>query len=166
MSFFRKLHLIAMSALMIYSLSLCAQTEERNVDLSTVRLDGISIGDNIDAVMDSNYTKTNRFPINAGNETISYEEWRITISDDVIIKIDANVYDGVHLSIGDMDCKKVDEVIDILGDRYRKGWYDREQQLEELVYLDQDHKVQVSFIYSCSSEQLVYVVIRDEQNKS
>ena len=65
MSFFRKLHLIAMSALMIYSLSLCAQTEERNVDLSTVRLDGISIGDNIDAVMDSNYTKTNRFPINA-----------------------------------------------------------------------------------------------------
>lgn len=135
----------------------CGKFTVSNADLSLLYLDGIAVGDSISLIDASKYTVSNRFP--DGGNTVNYEEWRITIdADGLIEKIQASVYDEITLTIGKDRCDSIKEIIDILGVQYESLIYDKEQQLESIVYRDSVNHLQASFVFSTVDNRLVFVI--------
>jgi hypothetical protein len=78
--------------LTLISILLSACTSGSTVDLTNITCDGIKLGDNIEDVLVDNYTLSDRFP--ERDNTINFEEWKITTDDEgIITKIHANVSD-------------------------------------------------------------------------
>lgn len=161
-----KLHNISKAILLLYSVvvistlvSACGHSNNHSTDLSLLRLDGITVGDNIEQIDKSKYAVSDRFP--SDENTISYEEWRITVdADGSIEKIQASVYSEITLTIGETICSTSKDVIDILGTNYEASTYDREQRLESIVYNDRSNNLQATFVFSSIEDcRLVFVTI-------
>ncbi len=139
------------------SFSACGHFVESNADLSLLRLDGVAVGDSISVIDASKYTVSNRFP--DSENTVNYEEWRITTDTDGLIeRIQASVYDEITLTIGKDYCSASKDVIDKLGGQYESSIYDKEQQLEAIIYRDGVNHLQATFVFSAADDCLVFVI--------
>lgn len=136
--------------------SACGQNIS-SVPLTEITLDGVVIGDNFENISTDKYTLSDRFP--EQENTVNYEEWRITIKDGIITKIDAD-FEDITISINSYEeCQTVDDVIAILGNSYISKWYDKEQKLRKIVYIDNENLLQAAIVYNSSDKQLVRVIL-------
>lgn len=152
----KRMPFILLAILMIaFLLSACGQNVSC-VPLTGITLDGVVIGDDFETISTDNYILSDRFP--EQENTVNYEEWRITTEEEKISKIDADFAD-VTVSINSYEeCQTVDDVIAILGDSCI-SWYDKEQKLRKIVYMDNDNLLQATFVYNSSNKQLVRIIL-------
>lgn len=153
----KKIPFILLPILMIaFLFSACGQNIS-SVPLTGITLDGVVIGDNFENISTEKYTLSDRFP--EQENTVNYEEWRITIEEGMIAKIDAD-FEDITVSINSYEeCRTVDDVIAILGDSYISKWYDKEQKLRKIVYIDSENLLQATIVYNSSNKQLVRVLL-------
>ena len=119
--------------------------------------DGVSVGDSFGQIETEKYTVKSNVP---SQYTYNYEEWRLSVEDSTITAIMAS-FGQVSISInGNEDCSSVDNVINVLGDNFSSTWYDKEQGLMQLQYLDQENGIQCAFVYNKYSNDLVWGIVK------
>ena len=122
----------------------------KTTDLSSISLDGLSVGDKIDDDILTSYTQSER---NSGSYKYKFEEIIIDTNDSdevtyLFARFDEN---SIDIKVNGENPKTTEDVKRILGENYQDKDYDREQKLRELVYVDIDKGVKAKFVYS--SEQ-------------
>lgn len=152
----RKYIFLFLFFILITNLSACSDIPSTSLD--GITFDGVIIGADLEEVSIDNYTLTDRFP--EQDNTINYEEWKITTNEDgKIVKIHANFSDIKIQINGNGDNQTIDDVIELLGENYTSGWYDADQQLKEVMYIDKNNLLQGMFIYSAIDKKLVWLIM-------
>lgn len=107
-----------------------------------------------------NYTYSNEF--SAQGDIIKY--------DNCLVKIDKNnTITFLHANFGDMNIsinsntyfRNIDDIIEVLGTNYINNWYDREQRLKQVVYVDHENKLKARFVYDTFQEELVWLILEE-----
>lgn len=94
------------------------------------------------------------------DNTYNYEEWRISVDNDIITEITAS-FELVNISVnGKENCSSVDDIINILGKGYNSSWYDKEQGLMQIRYSDEESGIQCKFVYDKNSNNLVWAIVQ------
>lgn len=148
------------SILASITMLLAACTGSSPVDLTNITCDGISLGEKVEDIDVYNYTLSHRFP--KKENTITFEEWRITTDtdDNSVKRIFAN-FSSIEVSVNSKIYNgKVDDIITALGNSYTTDWYDREQRLKQVVYIDHDNRIQATFVYDNRSNHLVWTILQ------
>ena len=127
----------------------------KTTDLSSISLDGLSVGDKIDDDILASYTQSERY---SGSYKYKFEEVIIDTNDSgkvtyLFARFDENYID---IKVSGENPKTTEDVKRILGENYQDKDYDREQKLRELVYVDNDKGVKAEFVYS-SEQSLLWI---------
>lgn len=132
--------------------------ELETTDLSNIYLDNMTIGMKINKDNLINYTDSDKYSY---NYKYKFEEIVIDINDnDEINYLFARFdEDYVEIKVNDKSLKKIEDVKKILGNNYQNRNYDREQQLKEYVYHDNDKKIKAEFIYSSNDNSLCWIIL-------
>lgn len=126
-------------------------------DLSSISCDGIHILDDFEH--NNNYTPSDEF-LEKENR-IYYEECFFEIDENNLITlIHANFSDTDILINSNTNCKTVDDVIKTLGANYSSSWYDREQQLKQVVYVDHENNIKATFVYNTYENKLTWLILK------
>lgn len=120
-------------------------------DLSNIYLDNMTIGTIIDSENLVNYTQSDRY---SGNYKYKFEEIIIDTNNKneinyLFARFDENYID---IEINNKQIKTLDDLKGVLGNNYQDKNYDREQQLREYIYKDNDKDIKAEFIYSSYDE--------------
>jgi hypothetical protein len=67
--------------------------------------------------------------------------------------------DYVEIKVNDKSLKKIEDVKNALGNNYQNKNYDREQQLKEYVYKDNDKNIKAEFVYSTHDNSLYWIIL-------
>lgn len=128
----------------------------KTTDLSNVDCDGMHVRDNFEYI--NSFTLSNEFQ--KKKNIIYYEECYVMIDDNNIIKLIHANFKDVNISINFINnFKTIDEIVKTLGTSYDIRWYDREQQLKQLIYVDRENYIKARFIYNTYNNQLVWLII-------
>ena len=145
------------SALVFVLILLMTGCSERlkTTDLSSISLDGLSVGDKIDDDIQTSYTQSERY---SGSYKYKFEEIIIDTNDSyevtyLFARFDENYID---IKVNGENPKTTEDVKRILGENYQDKDYDREQKLRELVYVDNNKGVKAEFVYS-SEQSLLWI---------
>ena len=142
--------------LTMLTLSACGSNIQ-STDLTNITFDGVSVGNSFEQVETDKYTPTTRYP--ESDNTYNYEEWRVSVTDNMITEITAS-FEQISISVdGKEGCHSVDDVINILGDSYNSSWYDKEQSLMQIQYSDIKNGLQCVFVYDKNSGGLIWGII-------
>ncbi len=125
----------------------------KTTDLSAIYLNGMSVGNKIDDDILTSYTQSERY---SGNYKYKFEEIIIDTNDSeevtyLFARFDENYID---IKVNGENPEVTEDVKRILGENYQDKDYDREQQLRELVYVDNDKNVKAEFVYSSDNSLL------------
>ena len=147
------------SVLVLMLIMLMAGCSERikTTDLSSISLDGLSVGDKIDDDILTSYTQSENY---SGNYKYKFEEIIIDTDDSeevtyLFARFDEN---DIDIKVNGENPKRTEDIKRILGADYQDKDYDREQHLRELVYVDNDKNVKAEFVYS-SDQSLCWIVL-------
>ncbi len=107
----------------------------------------MSVGDKIDDDILTSYTQSERY---SGSYKYKFEEIIIDTNDSeevtyLFARFDENYID---IKVNGENPEVTEDVKRILGENYQDKDYDREQQLRELVYVDNEKNVKAEFVYS------------------
>lgn len=132
-------------------------------NLSNISVDSIKIGNSLNELDLSNYTLSNKF-LNENN-TIHYDKLSITFNEDnTITKISYNLFNNNQLIInGINNIINIKDIINILGKEYTYKWYDKQQQLRQIIYIDKENYLKAKFIFDDISGKLVRIIIINER---
>ena len=108
-----------------------------STDLSNIYLDDMTIGTKISSEDLSDYTNTDRY---FGNYKYKFEEIIVDTNNDnkinyLFARFDENYID---IKINKNQVKTTDDLKKILGNNYQDKNYDKEQQLKEYIYIDNE----------------------------
>lgn len=129
-----------------------------STDLSHISCNEMHISDTFENT--DNYTYSNEF--SAQGDIIKY--------DNCLVKIDKNnTITFLHANFGDMNIsinsntyfRNIDDIIEVLGINYINNWYDREQRLKQVVYVDHENKLKARFVYDTFQEELVWLILEE-----
>jgi len=122
-------------------------------DLSNIYLDDMTIGMKINKDDLTNYTDSDRY---SSDYKYKFEEIVIDTNDDDEINYLFARFDEdyVEIKVKDKSLKKIEDVKNVLGNNYQNKNYDKEQQLKEYVYKDNDKKIKAEFVYSSNNNSL------------
>ena len=146
-------------ALTITMLSGCGNSRTvQSVDLSRITFDGVSVGSSFEQVDPANYT----IKTNVSNQyTYNFEEWSLSVDDGIITEIMAS-FGLVNISVnGKEGCYSIDDLTDILGERNKSSWFDKEQGLMQVQYFDPENELQCSFVYDKNGKNLVWGIMQE-----
>lgn len=127
--------------------------------LNNILVDSIKIGSSLDELDLSGYNLSNKF-FNEDN-TIHYDKLSITFNEyNIITKISYNLFNNNQLVInGINNITNIKDVINILGKEYKYKWYDKQQKLRQIIYIDINNYLKVKFIFDDITGNLVKFII-------
>ena len=127
-------------------------------DLSNIYLDNMTIGMKINKDDLTNYTDSDRYSY---DYKYKFEEIVIDTNDDDEINYLFARFDEdyIEIKVNDKSLKKIEDVKNVLGNNYQNKNYDREQQLKEYVYKDNDKNIKAEFVYSTNDNSLYWIVL-------
>lgn len=131
--------------------------------LNNILVDSIKIGSSLDELDLSSYNLSNKF-FNEDN-TIHYDKLSITFNEyNIITKISYNLFNNNQLVInGINNITNIKDVINILGKEYKYKWYDKQQKLRQIIYIDINNYLKVKFIFDDITGNLVRFIIINER---
>lgn len=131
--------------------------------LNNILVDSIKIGSSLDELDLSGYNLSNKF-FNEDN-TIHYDKLSITFNEyNIITKISYNLFNNNQLVInGINNITNIKDVINILGKEYKYKWYDKQQKLRQIIYIDINNYLKVKFIFDDITGNLVKFIIINER---
>lgn len=131
--------------------------------LNNILVDSIKIGSSLDELDLSGYNLSNKF-FNEDN-TIHYDKLSITFNEyNIITKISYNLFNNNQLVInGINNITNIKDVINILGKEYKYKWYDKQQKLRQIIYIDINNYLKVKFIFDDITGNLVRFIIINER---
>lgn len=127
----------------------------KTTNLSNISCDGMYLLDEFED--NNNYKPSNKFS----------EQGNVIYYDECYIKIDeSNRIALIHANFNDIDISvnsnnnlnSIDDITEILGTNYKNDWYDKEQQLKQLIYIDHENDIQSTFIYNTYADELVWLI--------
>ena len=109
-------------------------------NLSNIYLDNMTIGMKINKDDLTNYTDSDRYSY---DYKYKFEEIVIDTNDDDEINYLFARFDEdyIEIKVNDKSLNKIEDVQNVLGNNYQNKNYDREQQLKEYVYKDNDKNI-------------------------
>ena len=127
-------------------------------DLSNIYLDNMTIGMKINKDDLTNYTDSDRYSY---DYKYKFEEIVIDTNDDDEINYLFARFDEdyIEIKVNDKSLKKIEDVKNVLGNNYQNKNYDREQQLKEYVYKDNDKNIKAEFVYSTNDNSLYWIIL-------
>jgi len=127
-------------------------------DLSNIYLDNMTIGMKINKDDLTSYTDSDRYSY---DYKYKFEEIVIDTNDDDEINYLFARFDEdyIEIKVNDKSLKKIEDVKNVLGNNYQNKNYDREQQLKEYVYKDNDKNIKAEFVYSTNDNSLYWIVL-------
>jgi len=127
-------------------------------DLSNIYLDNMTIGMKINKDDLTSYTDSDRYSY---DYKYKFEEIVIDTNDDDEINYLFARFDEdyIEIKVNDKNLKKIEDVKNVLGNNYQNKNYDREQQLKEYVYKDNDKNIKAEFVYSTNDNSLYWIVL-------
>ncbi len=119
----------------------------------------MTIGTIIESGDLSNYTKSDRYD---GNYQYKFEEIAVDTNarneiNYLFARFDENYID---IEINDKQVKTIDALKEVLGNNYLDKNYDREQQLREYIYKDNEKNIKAEFIYSDFDNSLRWITMQ------
>lgn len=131
---------------------------KKSTDLSNISCAGMHIGDTFKNT--DEYTYSNEF--SEKGDIIEYDNCLVRIDKNyTIIFLHAN-FDDMKISINSKTYfRNVNDIIEILGTNYINNWYDREQRLKQVVYVDHENKLKARFVYDTFQEELVWLILEE-----
>ena len=127
--------------------------------LNNILVDSIKIGSSLDELDLSGYNLSNE------DNTIHYDKLSITFNEyNIITKISYNLFNNNQLVInGINNITNIKDVINILGKEYKYKWYDKQQKLRQIIYIDINNYLKVKFIFDDITGNLVRFIIINER---
>ena len=127
-------------------------------DLSNIYLDNMTIGMKINKDDLTNYTDSDRYSY---DYKYKFEEIVIDTNDDDEINYLFARFDEdyIEIKVNDKSLNKIEDVQNVLGNNYQDKNYDREQQLKEYVYKDNDKNIKAEFVYSTNDNSLYWIIL-------
>ena len=127
-------------------------------DLSNIYLDNMTIGMKINKDDLTNYTDSDRYSY---DYKYKFEEIVIDTNDDDEINYLFARFDEdyIEIKVNDKSLNKIEDVQNVLGNNYQNKNYDREQQLKEYVYKDNDKNIKAEFVYSTNDNSLYWIIL-------
>jgi len=127
-------------------------------DLSNIYLDNMTIGMKINKDDLTSYTDSDRYSY---DYKYKFEEIVIDTNDDDEINYLFARFDEdyIEIKVNDKSLKKIEDVKNVLGNNYQNKNYDREQQLKEYVYKDNDKNIKAEFVYSTNDNSLYWIIL-------
>lgn len=127
-------------------------------DLSNIYLDNMTIGMKINKDDLTNYTDSDRYSY---DYKYKFEEIVIDTNDDDEINYLFARFDEdyIEIKVNDKSLNKIEDVQNVLGNNYQNKNYDREQQLKEYVYKDNDKNIKAEFVYSTNDNSLHWIIL-------
>lgn len=138
----------------------------KKTDLSVVSIDGIKIGMNIADVDLSNYTVSANV-VDGCN--YNYEELSIRTDKNGKIKYIVANYNKIDLYVGQDEgtqrFKKVNDIFDILGSKYKTEMYrEKEDNYRKIArYIDKDNGIYLGLVYSRFNNEMLSVILSDSR---
>lgn len=130
----------------------------KSTDLSNVQLDHIVLGETYKKENFSEYTPSDY--LKGKKNQVSFKELQLKLNDNnEIIQVKGNKGEVVIHINGTDNPEKIEDVIVILGDYYSSGWYDWNQRLKYIKYVDRDNKEKATFVYSEHDKNLVWILL-------
>lgn len=130
-----------------------------NTDLSNIRLDNMKIGDIISEKILSKYTTSDRYSKKA---KYRFEEICIDVDNKEEINYLFAKFDEDYIEININDTnnfEKIEDIENILGNKFEDKKYDSEQLLREHIYVDEVNNLKAEFIYSESDDILRWIIL-------
>ena len=157
----KKIIITLFSTILIITLCLYSKSKTKleTTNLTSIYIDNITIGNYINEVDLTKYSRTNDYD---NNYTYRFDELAINVKNGVVNELFSNFIEGnLVISInGSTDLSKIDDVENILGNNFKDAWYDKEQGLKLYTYKDYENKIQAQFIYSNSDNILVWIKLK------
>jgi hypothetical protein len=127
-------------------------------NLSNIYLDNMTIGMKINKDDLTNYTDSDRYSY---DYKYMFEEIVIDTNDDDEINYLFARFDEdyIEIKVNDKSLNKIEDVQNVLGNNYQNKNYDREQQLKEYVYKDNDRNIKAEFVYSTNDNSLYWIIL-------
>lgn len=126
-------------------------------DLSDIKLDGISIREDISTVDLSKYAESDKY---SGDYKYKFDNLVINTDNDEVIYLFAPFDSDIKITVNGKDAINIiNDVIDILGNNYESSVYDREQHLSCYSYFDHVNKTRADFVYSDFDDTLVFIYL-------
>ena len=127
-------------------------------NLSNIYLDNMTIGMKINKDDLTNYTDSDRYSY---DYKYKFEEIVIDTNDDDEINYLFARFDEdyIEIKVNDKSLNKIEDVQNVLGNNYQNKNYDREQQLKEYVYKDNDKNIKAEFVYSTNDNSLYWIIL-------
>ena len=127
-------------------------------NLSNIYLDNMTIGMKINKDDLTNYTDSDRYSY---DYKYKFEEIVIDTNDDDEINYLFARFDEdyIEIKVNDKSLNKIEDVQNVLGNNYQNKNYDREQQLREYVYKDNDKNIKAEFVYSTNDNSLYWIIL-------
>lgn len=153
----KKVLLCLLGVLCLLGITGCNNKLE-STNLSNIYLDNMTIGTKISSEDLSNYTNTDRY---SGNYKYKFEEIIVDTNDDneinyLFARFDENYID---IKINKTQVKTTDDLKEVLGNNYQDKNYDKEQQLKEYIYKDNEKNIKAEFIYSSNDNILKWIIL-------
>ena len=106
----------------------------------------------------TNYTDSDRYSY---DYKYKFEEIVIDTNDDDEINYLFARFDEdyIEIKVNDKSLNKIEDVQNVLGNNYQNKNYDREQQLKEYVYKDNDKNIKAEFVYSTNDNSLYWIIL-------
>ena len=153
----KKVLLCLLGVLCLLGITGCNNKLE-STNLSNIYLDNMTIGTKISSEDLSNYTNTDRYSV---NYKYKFEEIIVDTNDDneinyLFARFDENYID---IKINKTQVKTTDDLKEVLGNNYQDENYDKEQQLKEYIYKDNEKNIKAEFIYSSNDNILKWIIL-------
>lgn len=131
----------------------------RSTDLSKIKIDNISLGENISNVDLSKYIADETLDTSTYN--YNFDTLRLNVdSNGKINKIFINHSKHNLLNINDTsEFNSIYDIRDVLGRYYKDLIFDKQQGLNFYKYVDKDSKIIAKFVYNVDSNDLIYSII-------
>lgn len=130
----------------------------KSTDLSNISCAGMHIGDTFENTDNNAYS--NEF--SEKGDIVKYENCHVKFDkNNTITLLQAN-FDDMNISINSKTYfRNVNDIIEILGSNYISNWYDREQRLKQVVYIDHENKLKASFVYDTFQDEMVWLILEE-----
>ena len=153
------IHFISVAIIMCVMVLLTGCDKKlESTDLSNIYVDNMTINTKINSEDLLKYTNSDRY---SGNYKYKFEEIIIDVDNNneinyLFSRFDENYTD---IKVNGKEVKTIDDVKNILGNNYQEKNYDKEQQLKECIYKDNDKNMMAEFVFSINDGKLVFIIL-------
>lgn len=135
-----------------------------STDLSSVEVEGVSLGDSIHTVDLTQYTSLPEDSFKEEAGVYRFEEIQLKTDENqeiqkIIVSNNLENKTSIVSVQGENENLTPQKIVNWLGENHNDYWFDREQNIKAYTYYDNNKKFYVTFTFNTQNESLVWVIL-------